>query len=602
MLLSESMQDTFQNRLEKFEQEVKYFQKQYNQLAMLRLLVFVLGIVGSIYLFSQGYGTWLSTGVALISIIAFLIIVKRHQKVVYQKNHSKFLAQINQQEVNRFHHHFEGIDGGTQFQNPAHFYASDLDIFGRSSIFQLLNRTVTPSGLERLANWLQIPATPEVLINRQEAQKELVQKLDWRQEFQARGMHRVFSESDVQQFKEWTEEEVLFNNKLIFKIAVWLAPILTVIAVFLAFQVSFAFIFLPLVVNGILILPAVKSIQGIFDKVYHIGSILFTYSQLLKTFEEEKFENQHLKNLQNQLSENNKSFSEQLKRLSTYTNYAVQRQNAFSVMGNAFLLTDLRMILQLEKWKMQYGISSPIWFEIISELEALNSLTGFHQANPDFHFPTFSSADFLLSVKNIGHPLIPAEKRVVNDFELQGLGQTTLITGSNMSGKTTFERSLGVNIVLAQAGAAVVASEMQVSPMQVFTSMRTQDSLEENLSSFYAELQRIKKLIDHLNQNPDLPVFYLLDEILKGTNSQDRHRGAKSLIFQLEKLRASGLVSTHDLELGALEEQYPFIQNYSFNSTMENGEIVFNYQLEKGVCHSFNASQLMSKIGIKMID
>lgn len=596
------MQDTFQTRLQKFEQEVKVYQTQYNQLATLRLLVFVLGIGGSIYLFSQGFGTGLSVAVIFIAFVAFLIIVKRHQKVIYQKNHAKFLAQINQEEINRFVHNFEGIDGGTQFQNPAHFYTSDLDIFGRSSIFQFLNRTVTPSGQERLANWLQNPATSEVLKNRQEAQKELIQKLDWRQEFQARGMHRVFSESDVQQFKEWTEEEVVFNHKIIFKIAVWLAPILTVIAVFLAFQVSFGFIFLPLVVNGILILPSVKSVQGIFDKVYHIGSILFTYSQLLKTFEEEKFENQHLKNLQNQLITHNKSLSEQLKRLATFSNYAVQRQNAFSVMGNAFLLTDLRMILKLEKWKMQYGKSSPIWFEVISELEALNSLTGFHQANPDFCFPTFSDADFLLSAKNIGHPLIPSEKRITNDFELKGLGQTTLITGSNMSGKTTFERSLGVNIILAQAGAVVVASEMEVSAMQVFTSMRTQDSLEENLSSFYAELQRIKKLIDHLNQNPDLPVFYLLDEILKGTNSQDRHRGAKSLVFQLNKLKASGLVSTHDLELGALESEESFIKNYSFNSTMENGEIVFNYLLEKGVCHSFNASQLMAKIGIEMID
>ena len=200
----------------------------------------------------------------------------------------------------------------------------------------------------------------------------------------------------------------------------------------------------------------------------------------------------------------------------------------------------------------------------------------------------------------MGHVLLSTEDRICNDFSLIGKGSIVVLTGSNMSGKSTFLRTIGTNAVLALMGSPVCAQELVISPYRIFTSMRTTDSLEENTSSFYAELKRLKQLIQLVEQTQ--PVLFLLDEVLKGTNSRDRHQGAAALIKQLSQKTAAGLVSTHDLALGALSDQMSQVQNFSFNSHMENGRLVFDYQLREGLCKSFNASQLMIQMGIELDD
>jgi DNA mismatch repair ATPase MutS len=239
------------------------------------------------------------------------------------------------------------------------------------------------------------------------------------------------------------------------------------------------------------------------------------------------------------------------------------------------------------------------WFAARGEAEALYSLAGFAYANPGYALPEITTHALQYEARQLGHPLILAGKRVSNDFSMDGLGKTLVVTGSNMSGKSTFLRTLGINAVLALAGAPVCATACRLSVFRVFTAMRTQDSLEESVSSFYAELKRLRQLIELLPTGQ--PVFYLLDEILKGTNSHDRHEGAKALIRQLHKHHASGLVSTHDLALGQLGEVSPeYVQNYSFNSDFADGKLHFDYKLREGVCRSFNASQLMRQMGIEM--
>lgn len=241
------------------------------------------------------------------------------------------------------------------------------------------------------------------------------------------------------------------------------------------------------------------------------------------------------------------------------------------------------------------------WFEALGELEALNSLAGFSYAHPAYATPDIVEDQLTLDLTQAAHPLLPTERSVPNSLKLVGSGQTILITGSNMSGKSTFLRTVGANVVLALAGAVVSAERFVCSPVRVFTSMRTQDSLEESTSSFYAELKRLQTLIGLTQSSADrLPILYFLDEILKGTNSADRHRGAEALIRQLHLTSASGFVSTHDLELGQLTNADSFVRNYHFQSDLNDGELVFDYTLRQGICKSFNASQLMQAIGIDM--
>lgn len=309
------------------------------------------------------------------------------------------------------------------------------------------------------------------------------------------------------------------------------------------------------------------------------------------------------------LTTDEKSASEaigQLGRLTEGLNY--RRNPYFFLFFGVATLWDIHYLLRLENWRKTYGPSLSYWFEALGELEALNSLAGFAYAHPTYTIPDIVDDQFVLEMTSAAHPLLAQNNSVANSLVLRGSGRTILITGSNMSGKSTFLRTVGTNVVLALAGAVVRAERFTCSPVQVFTSMRTHDSLEESTSSFYAELKRLQTLIGLTGSNPakassgtkELPVLYFLDEILKGTNSADRHRGAEALIRQLHRTTASGFVSTHDLELGQLTDADGFVRNYHFQSDLNNGELVFDYKLRDGICKSFNASQLMRAIGIEM--
>ncbi|MFT7162099.1 MAG: DNA mismatch repair ATPase MutS, partial [Bacteroidia bacterium] len=271
----------------------------------------------------------------------------------------------------------------------------------------------------------------------------------------------------------------------------------------------------------------------------------------------------------------------------------MNRMNLMYAAVNVFFLLDMALLLNAEKWKAKYGSKVKLWFDTIHEIDLLNDMSSMAYGNPDFIFPEIRDGKHQLNTIDLGHPLIHASGRIKNNFELNGEGSLGLITGSNMSGKSTFLRTVGVNLVMAQAGLPVCASTLTMSPTRVFTSMRTQDNLEEHISSFYAELSRIKLLLDSIGE---VPIFFLLDEILKGTNSEDRHKGSLALIDQLSEKNGTGLISTHDLTLSNLKNEKA--RNYSFNSEIIKDEIIFDYKLTDGPCRSFNASKLMEQMGI----
>jgi DNA mismatch repair ATPase MutS len=266
---------------------------------------------------------------------------------------------------------------------------------------------------------------------------------------------------------------------------------------------------------------------------------------------------------------------------------------------NTFLFWDLQQVFALEKWKENNRHTISDWFKGLAEMEATCSLANCSFNHPEWAFPVFSEKDAVFEAAELGHPLLPPSKRIDNSFFTSGKGQLNLVTGSNMAGKSTFLRSIGVNIVLAMAGAPVCARSLQLSPLKVMSSMRISDNLEESTSTFYAELKKLKEIIEAVNRNEK--VFLLLDEILRGTNSADRHAGSKALIKQLIHHQAAGVMATHDLELAKLATEFPGnIQNYHFDVQVANEELFFDYKLKQGVCQSMNASILMKKIGIEL--
>jgi DNA mismatch repair ATPase MutS len=340
------------------------------------------------------------------------------------------------------------------------------------------------------------------------------------------------------------------------------------------------------------------------DEYYEQSSgmyeVLRSYTSLLKHIESRPFQAPMAVDLQKRLQVEGRPASGRLQQLASIVEYLSARLNAtISIFLNTILMWDFFWMVRLENWKKRMAVNLEPVLEVVGQFEALSSLASYQYAHPAYAVPEISEQPFEVKATALGHPLIFAAERITNDFSLAGAGKTVVITGSNMSGKSTFLRTLGLNMVLALAGGAACAARFRVYPVQVFTGMRTEDNLAEHTSSFYAELKRLKQVLD-LTQT-GTPVFYLLDEILKGTNSRDRHLGAMALIRQLHKRNASGLISTHDLELGKIQEEMPeHIQNFSFNSTIEGDEILFDYKLHEGVCHSFNASKLMQKMGIEI--
>ena len=323
------------------------------------------------------------------------------------------------------------------------------------------------------------------------------------------------------------------------------------------------------------------------------------HKNLFKMAEEKKVEASLFKNLQSHFQ--NPKASQKINTLSKILNWMHSRAGMMYWVINPFLLIDYWVLNNVVNWKNQYGKSIQGWFNAIGDWEAIMSMADFAFAHESYKNAKILDAKCELKAKELGHPLLAHDERVCNDFEMTGPGAVTLITGANMSGKSTFERSLGVNMVLAQMGAVCCVESFELSPLQLFTSMRTQDNLEENTSSFYAELKRLKQLVDMTKVPQERPIFYLLDEILKGTNSEDRNIGAESLIRQLMKTNSMGLISTHDLSLAKLEDELDNFQNYSFNSDVSGEEILFDYKLHNAPCHTFNAVPLMRKMGIEII-
>jgi hypothetical protein len=537
--------------------------------------------------------------VVAIFLPAFIGSVVWHVKAHKQRDELQRLQNINQNELKALDGKYDQFDSGDEFYDDDHHFAGDLDIFGTGSIFQYLNRTSTIIGKSKLAGWFLNPEKDiEKTKTRQKAVADLNDKLDWRQKFQSVGLWMSESGEDKQGILNWLKMPTDFQ-KGIFTFLICSMPFIStfmlvlLIMDYINFQLFTLYLLIPL---GIA-LSQMRKVQAKHELVSRKSDILQKYSKLIGLIETENFSSSLLIALQTSLKSEHHA-SNAIHKLSKIVNALDARLNIFGwLFLNYFILWDILQARRLEHWREVNRDHVPVWFEVLSEVDALNSLGCFAHNHPDFILPEPIENTFGLEAKNCRHPLINPEVRVDNPVHFSAWGQFVIITGANMAGKSTYLRTVAVNYILAMVGAPVCATEFRFSPASIFTSIRTKDNLLQNESYFFAELKRLKAIIDELEKGHRL--FIILDEILKGTSSKDKQSGSKALLKQLIRYGASGLIATHDLALGDLINDYPVnIRNMRFEVEIIDDELEFDYKLKEGISRNLNATFLMKKMGI----
>ncbi len=566
----------------------------------LRFLSLALAFVSLWWIWTNDFFILLPLPAVFIGL--FLFILAKHLTNNDAIENLRRLIRISETEIEVLNHHFTHLPNGEESKPENHEYSNDLDIFGRASLYQYINRCTSEQGKKMLANWFLSPSSSKTIVERQEAVKELAQQVEWRQQLQSYGIAHSITIATENKIESWIDEPSRFINKLHWKLLRFVLPAISFTFLVLHLGNSLpSNAFYPLMILMLAIsLGISKRVMPEYAKLNKIAPQLETLSDSVAWIEKAYFKSDLLARLKNKYVDRTVRSSHTIKNLKTILDRTDIRLNPLVFIPlNTFVFWDLQQILILETWKKENRHHINDWFHSLAEIESLSSLGNLSFNNPGWAFPVISDQHGILIADSLGHPLIPKENLVKNSFSTRESGGLNLITGSNMAGKSTFLRSVGVNIVLAMMGSPVYAGSFTVSNMKVISSMRINDNLEENTSTFYAELKKLKEVIESVYRNEK--VFLLLDEILRGTNSADRHTGSKALIKQLIQHHAVGLIATHDLELAKLADEFPEkLHNYHFDVQVAGDELYFDYKLKRGICNSMNASLLMKKIGIEL--
>ncbi len=598
------MKTFYQKRIDAFSSQLKGESNDANRLSIIRGLSFILALVALIvFLSANGKSSplWL-LGAAMLGIVFYRVVLVHISKLKKVKELETFI-EINEQEVQRISLELGSIENGQAFTDPEHPYHIDLDIFGKHSLFQVINRCQIPESRFLLAQWLSKKATIDEINERQEAVKELSKDQDWCQDFQVAANISINKrgkrapEVAQSELVEWANGEFKLSFEKIWKPLTIVITVITLlmIAAVLFIPLPYQILYLLIFPNGLLLISAIIRLNRLSRGIDKANYLINTFLQVIPMIEDHSFESRMLLALKEKLIKNSKA-SKAIKKLNSITHRLAARSNLLYPLLDAVFLLDAYLLIDLYQWKKHHEEQIAEWLEVVNEIECLISLAGFAHAHPDYVWPDVNDRGFSFEAKALGHPLISPDEMVTNDYKIDGKGHIDILTGSNMSGKSTFERTVGVTMVLAQMGAPVYASSLAMGQTEIFTSMRTVDDISKHTSSFYAELKRINQLLEHAKSHP--ATFVLIDEVLKGTNSEDRHRGALALVNKLSVMNVFGMVSTHDLALGKETLDQKSIRNFSFNSEIIDDQIIFDYKLTKGLCKSFNASKLMEKMGI----
>lgn len=595
--------DKFELRIEDHKKNVADYTKTCNKLSIIRLLAMVLGIYFTYDGLKKGFNS-LNLFLMFSFYVVFVVLIIYHKKFKDKLNFSKEIIKINQKYLDRINGDWVSFeDIGEEFIDHSHKYSRDLDIVGQKSIFQLINITNTFNGRKRLGkDLLNGEYSLEEITLRQEAIKELHEKLDLCEEMEyITGKHKKKLNSPEKLVNYAEDSDVLIKSKGL-KGFIYTLPLITfpLILVISSFNISKFRILVPLIIILQILIWAMGflKLNNILGDIGNFKYNLDTYVHILKLIEGEEFSSEKLKVIKVKLFKEENSSMIAIKELGKISEKVNLRYNGFLYMLlNIFLLWDYQCVFSLEAWRRKYGNKIRESLELIGEIESLMSLGVLTHINEEVSYPKIEHGKVpKVEAKGLGHPLINSKDRVANDLVMNN--NIFIITGSNMSGKTTFLRTIGINLVLAYSGAPVCAKEMSCSILDIFTSMRITDDLNNGISTFYAELMRIKEIIKESKENKSM--IFLIDEIFRGTNSLDRILGAKTVLGNLNSEGIIGAITTHDLELCELEN-YSRIVNYHFSEHYKDDKIYFDYKLKNGKSTTTNAKFLMKIVGIDVL-
>ncbi len=609
--MSQSLSELYEERRRRFQGETERWAALSRTISNLRGLSFGALVVSGI-LALLGESPAISGSIAAISLVLFIAFVRWHLGVVAKEESASRWAEVNADALLRVSGRFRELpDDGSPYAPINHPYASDLDLFGKASMFQRLGVARTSFGQRTLAAWLAQPATLEVIKRRQTAVAELKDELELRQELEALALgvveHRrgqskeriLRRPPDTQGLLTWAESAPLLHEKNPLVLATRVLPLITLALAAAWYNGLSSLPFLIALTLQLVVLVVTRpAATAAFVAVSRHEGAFLRYGAMLRLLEKLPAQAPELVAIRERLQKSGAPPSELMARFERIVGYFDLRHNGLvHPFADLFLLWDNQCTLALEKWQLQAGKELRGWFEAIGEFEALSSFAAFLHDEPGVVFPEISAGPAHFRTEGIVHPLLPPGKRVDNDVMLPAPGSALLVTGSNMSGKSTLLRAMGLSSVLALAGAPVCARRFELSCVTLRTSIRVADSLEQGVSHFYAEVSKLKAALD--GTESELPVLFLLDEILHGTNSRERQIGARWVLAELLKRGAIGAVSTHDLELCRLTPE--LMQNVTlvhFRETVENGKMSFDYKLRPGPVSAGNALRLMQIVGL----
>ncbi len=576
------------------QSRVAHYETIHIRLGNLRLLLAFLAVIIA---WASFHGHHLSPWWLAAPVAAFVSVAAYHSRILRARELAERAAAFYERGLARVEDRWAGSgETGDRFDDPHHVYAADLDLFGKGSLFQLLSTARTRMGEDTLAQWLLSPSTVEQIGGRHAAVSELRDQLDLREDLAVLG-EDVGVGVHPEALLKWAESPNQMKPLWIR----WLAPVLAALAV--AAVVVWAVwgmatpLVLTVVIEAVLTYWLKKPLEEILHGTEHAFRDLDLLSGVLARVEAPTFQAPRLQTLQRELLSSGVRSSEAIARLRTLVDLINSRHNIFVRIIDAPLMYSVQVSFAAERWRQAHGSSLRLWVNAIGEIEAILSLASYSFEHPSDPFPVFTGGAASLDGEDLGHPLVPAKTCVRNNVSLSGETRVLLVSGSNMSGKSTLLRAVGMNVVLAMAGAPVRARRLQLTPLEVGASIRINDSLREGSSRFYAEITRLRQIFDFAGGDP--PLLFLLDELLQGTNSKDRRIGAEGIVRALVNRGAVGLVSTHDLALtdigGAVDGH---LRNVHFQDELENGRMTFDYKLRDGIVTKSNGLELMRSIGL----
>lgn len=597
--MQDRINEYYKGNISTLESQLKKMQKLFSYFYLIRLFTFISFAAFLVLFFKHNYdGLFLIF--SLTSFVLFLSFVKIDLNNRYKERFLSNKLIINKNELNVLDHQYDSRETGEEFGSLNPHLAADFDLFGKGSLFQYLNRCSTKIGKAKFAKGLCQSETDEGLIyEKQEAVRELSGKMEFVQNFQTLGMLICENGGELESLKSWLDqspEKITLLSGLCVAI-----PLINVAWISLAVfgTLTINSLLIPLLINLFIVYLNVKKINTAHALLGKTAQTFEKYAGLIRLTEREEFKSVYLSGIKKRLNDQDLSASESLTSLFKLLNSFDVRFNVFaSIVLNALLLFDIQIFCRLAKWKEKHKNSVSSWFDAFSDIDALTGFAVFAYNNQgDVFYPKISDRKFIIHAEEMGHPLLHPSIRICNDLHFEGTPSVIIITGANMAGKSTFLRTLSVNLILAMNGAPVCAKDFEFTPCDIMSSIKIQDSLSNNESYFYAELLRIKDIIEHVNANPR--TFVVLDEILRGTNTKDKQLGSLGLLEKLISLNSVVMIATHDLAIGELEKKYPeIVVNHCFEVELTNDQLIFDYKFKKGISQKLNASFLMKKMEI----